>query len=251
MIAAEASTPAPTRKRGPKTPEGKARSAMNARRHGLRARTFGILPEEDQAEWALHLEELRAGYGPADDAELKLVEAIAAAMWNEIRADRTLAEVMAAIPPLAPGRPHGGDLQEPRHALSLNTAIRYMTAASMATQRAQRAFLAHRKAKRDGLHPAGDQPPRPSAANQNCTNENTAAAAAPKCTNELPARPQPRRLPVPDPLAPLRARLDRLLASSGPDGPEDWDLVAAIRAVKLPGAAPYRGPIDASSSTAC
>ena len=39
---------------------------------------------------------------PADDTELKLVEAIAAAMWNEIRADRTLTEVMAAIPPLAP-----------------------------------------------------------------------------------------------------------------------------------------------------
>ena len=52
------------------------------------------------------------------------MEAIAAAMWNEIRADRTLAEVMVAIPPLAEGRPHGGDLQEPRHALSLNTAIR-------------------------------------------------------------------------------------------------------------------------------
>ena len=144
-------TPAANSKRGPKTPEGKARSAMNARRHGLRARTFGILPEEDQAEWALHVEELRAGYGPADDTEFKLVEAIAAAMWNEIRADRTLAEVMATIPPLAPGRPHGSDLQEPRHALSLNTAIRYMTAASMATQRAQRAFLAHRKARWEGL----------------------------------------------------------------------------------------------------
>ena len=112
------------RQRGPSTPEGKARSAMNARRHGLRARTFGILPEEDQAEWGRHLDELRQGYRPTDDAELKLVEAIAAAMWNEIRADRTLAEVMVAIPPLAEGRPHGGDLQEPRHALSLNTAIR-------------------------------------------------------------------------------------------------------------------------------
>ena len=118
-----APTPAP-RKRGPSTPEGKARSAQNARRHGLRARTFGIMPEEDQTEWGRHLEELRQGYGPVDDTELKLVEAIAAAMWNEIRADRTLAEVMVAIPPLAEGRPHGGDLQEPRHALSLNTAIR-------------------------------------------------------------------------------------------------------------------------------
>ena len=72
-------------------------------------------------------------------------------MWHEVRADRTLAEVLAAIPPLGAGRPHGGDLQEPRHALSLNTALRYLTAAGMASQRAQRAFLAHRKAKAQGL----------------------------------------------------------------------------------------------------
>src|SRR5215207_4274294 len=107
--------PAPTsNKRGPQTPEGKARSSKNALRHGLRARTFGLLPEEEQAEWAEHLHDLRAGYGPVDAAEGKLVAAIAAAMWQEFRADRTLAEVLAAIPPLAPGRPHGGDLQEPR-----------------------------------------------------------------------------------------------------------------------------------------
>ena len=153
------------------------------------------------------------------------MEAIAAAMWNEIRADRTLAEVMVAIPPLAEGRPHAGDLQEPRHALSLNTAIRYLTAASMATQRAQRAFLAHRKAKRDGL--IADESATPSqAANENRTNENR--PASPKYTNEMTA---------------LRARLDRLLDGPGPRTDADRDLVAAIRAVKLPGAAPYRGPI--------
>ena len=219
-----APTPAP-RKRGPSTPEGKARSAQNARRHGLRARTFGIMPEEDQTEWGRHLEELRQGYGPVDDTELKLVEAIAAAMWNEIRADRTLAEVMVAIPPLAEGRPHAGDLQEPRHALSLNTAIRYMTAASMATQRAQRAFLAHRKARRDGL--IGDAAAPDQAANENRTNEN-------------PTR-RPRE---PDPLVVLRARLDRLLEAAGPRADEDHDLLAAIRALKLPGSPPYRGGID-------
>ena len=213
-------------KRGPATPEGKARSSMNARRHGLRAQTFALLPEEDQLEWGRHLEELRQGYGPVDDVEVKLVEAIAAAMWNEIRADRTLAEVMVAIPPLDQGRPHGGDLQEPAYALSLNTALRYMTAASMATQRAQRAFLAHRKAKRDGLLEPETAAPR--AANENRTNEN---------------RPR-RRAREPDPLVALRARLDRLLDGPGPKTDADWDLVAAIRAVKLPGAAPYRGPIE-------
>src|SRR3954453_1455319 len=217
MTTAAASTPAPS-KCGPNTPQGKARSSMNALRHGLRARTFGILPGEEQAEWALHLAELQAGYGPVDDTELKLVEAIAAAMWNEIRADRTLAEVLAAIRPLAPGRPHGGDLQEPRHALSLSTALRYLTAASMASQRA---FLAHRKARRDGLLVPGPTA-LPDAANENRTNENTAAAA--KCRNELPpGAPSPA-------VAALRGRLDRLLDGSGPTGPEEWDLVEAIRA---------------------
>ena len=33
--------------------------------------------------------------------------AIAVAMWNEIRADRTLVETMAEIPPCRPGRSHG------------------------------------------------------------------------------------------------------------------------------------------------
>ena len=41
----------------------------------------------------------------------------------------------------------------------------------------------------------------------------------------------------------LRARLDRLLDGPGPRTAEEWDLVAAIRAAKLPGAAPYWGPI--------
>jgi hypothetical protein len=89
-----ADSPAP-KKRGPKTPEGKARSSMNTLKHGLRARTFGILPEEDQAEWALHRQDLRAGYGPVDATEQKLVAAIAATMWHEVRADWTLAEVLA------------------------------------------------------------------------------------------------------------------------------------------------------------
>ena len=50
-VPAIADPPAP-RKRGPNTPKGKARSKMNALKHGLRARSFGILPEEDRAEWA-------------------------------------------------------------------------------------------------------------------------------------------------------------------------------------------------------
>ena len=142
-------------KRGPSTPAGKARSRMNAVRHGLRAREFGLLPEEDPQEWALHLSEVHAGLGPLDPFEEKLSTAVAAAMWLEIRADRVECDVMAEIPPL-PHRSHGGDLKEPAHAASLATAIRYRTGAGMATQRAQRAFYAYRKARRDGLDVMGE-----------------------------------------------------------------------------------------------
>jgi hypothetical protein len=173
----EPAAPAP-KKRGPSTPEGKARSSMNAIRHGLRARSFGLLPEESKAEWALHVGDLRRSYRPRDAAEEKLVTALAAAMWLEIRADRTLVETMAEIPPVAPGRSHGTDLQDARHAAALGTALRYQTAAGMATQRAQRAFFAHRKAVKDGLVPeAADEAvpdvpaPVPEPANQNCTND--------------------------------------------------------------------------------
>ena len=198
-----ADPPAP-KKRGPNTPEGKARSSMNALKHGLRARSFGILPEEDQAEWAQHVQDLRQGYRPVDAAEEKLVTAIAVAMWNEIRADRTLVETMAEIPPCRPGRSHGTNMQEPENARSLGTAIRYMTAAGMASQRAQRAFFQHRKAKRDDLIvPAAE--PEAIPANQNGTNEfpapAAAAAATPsaikECTNEFRHLSRPRLAPEP------------------------------------------------------
>jgi hypothetical protein len=229
-------TPCPA-KRGPRTPEGKARSAMNALKHGLRARGFQLLPEEDPAEWAEHLADLRRDLGPVDPTEEKLVTALAAGMWREVRADRQEAEVLAAIP--ADGG-HGRDLGEPRHAPSLGTAIRYMTAAGIATQRAHRAFLAHRKAKQNGLIlPVAAAPAE-------CTNEFQPAAepAPPNRTNEFPpARPRPQI----DPLTALRTRIRRLLDGAEPADPGQRDLAAAILAARLPGAPPYRGPIDLAS----
>jgi hypothetical protein len=53
---AEASRRNGARSRGPKTPEGKARSARNALKHGLRAQNFVVVADEDGGEF----EELEA-----------------------------------------------------------------------------------------------------------------------------------------------------------------------------------------------
>ncbi|MCS6781056.1 MAG: hypothetical protein NZ555_15295, partial [Geminicoccaceae bacterium] len=74
----------PPLRRGPRTPEGKARSALNALRHGLRARRFCLLPHEDPAEFEALARAARTVYRPRDPIERELVEAIAVALWREI-----------------------------------------------------------------------------------------------------------------------------------------------------------------------
>src|SRR5262245_57278317 len=49
---AEASRRNGAKSRGPRTLEGKARSAQNALKHGMRAEKYLVLPDEDAAEFA-------------------------------------------------------------------------------------------------------------------------------------------------------------------------------------------------------
>ena len=49
---AEASRKNGAKSRGPKTLEGKARSAQNALKHGMRAQEYIVLAEEDAGEFA-------------------------------------------------------------------------------------------------------------------------------------------------------------------------------------------------------
>ncbi len=216
-------TPAAPKKRGPKTPEGKARSSMNALRHGLRAKRFLLLPEEDSSEFLSFAADIRATYRPTDAVEAGHVEAILVAMWREIRADRIEGEAMARNAPAAPGQSHGTDLVHPHDRASLTTALRYRTQAQMELKRATDLFWRHRKARVAGLLDAAEEelgpatPPdveAPAFCTNEIANENTPPAAMPEpapveadfCTNEFPT-------PTPAPPEEPRANTVTLLST--------------------------------------
>jgi len=81
--------------RGPRTPEGKRRSSMNALKHGLTAATFTLVPGEDGAAFDELEARLAARYRPRDELSAHLVQRLASVMWRQYRADRLEAEVLA------------------------------------------------------------------------------------------------------------------------------------------------------------
>ena len=90
---AEASRKNGARSRGPKTPEGKARSAQNALKHGMRAQKYVVLPEEDAAEFAALEAALMQELAPVGALQAVLARRVAVATWRLARADRIEAEL--------------------------------------------------------------------------------------------------------------------------------------------------------------
>src|SRR5439155_4069536 len=73
---------------GPRTPEGKARSAQNSRQHGFTASTFAIVRLEEIQEVAHLRADLLAVYQPVNSQELFAIERIALAQQTLLRAAR-------------------------------------------------------------------------------------------------------------------------------------------------------------------
>ena len=88
---------------GPRTVRGKALSAQNALRHGLRARKVISFDESEPDFLAFHAEQ-RAAFEPADAVEEHLVERIAMCAWRLRRLYRVEAEMFGCWKDVTLGR---------------------------------------------------------------------------------------------------------------------------------------------------
>src|SRR5689334_5633182 len=69
---------------GPKTPEGKAASSLNAVKTGLTGRTV-LLPSDDVAAYEAHVARFFAQHQPETDEEKTLVQSLADTEWRLLR----------------------------------------------------------------------------------------------------------------------------------------------------------------------
>jgi hypothetical protein len=90
---AEASRRNGAKSRGPKSADGKARSAQNALKHGMRAQRYVVLPDEDATEFAALEAALLDELAPVGALQVVLARRVAIAAWRLARADRMEVEV--------------------------------------------------------------------------------------------------------------------------------------------------------------
>ncbi len=76
-------------------PEGKARSAQNALKHGMRALRYVVLPDEDGVEFQALEAALVEELAPVGALQVVLVRRVAMAAWRLARADRMEVELFA------------------------------------------------------------------------------------------------------------------------------------------------------------
>jgi hypothetical protein len=133
------------RSRGPKTPEGKARAAQNALKHGMRAQQCIVLPGERAAAFEAFEAALLADLAPQGALQTVLAQRIVAASWRLARAERLEAELFceARLDDASPGLVLAlAVIRDGRGAGAFATLLRYRGSASAELWRALRTFKA-------------------------------------------------------------------------------------------------------------
>ena len=233
---AEASRINGARSRGPKSPEGKTRSAQNALKHGLRAEKFVLLDDEDAGAFGALAGALADDLAPVGALQGLLARRLVAAAWRLERADRIESELFALQGERGGSSRLGlalvRDGNGPR---SFDTLLRYRGSAMAELWRALRALKALQaeapdQAGEDAPHElcegAPDLLPGPQAAGAD--GEVVPAPAAP-ARHAQPIEPEGRRNPgeivtlpsadEPEARQPDAGRADPEAAAPPDDGP--------------------------------
>jgi len=138
------------RSTGPKTAEGKARVAQNARTHGLFARQ-SLLPDEDPQELEDLRESVRADLNPEGTQEECLVELMVDALWRRRRLGRVEAGIYSFQQGNEPTATLG--LKFMRGAGAFTTLSRYESALERSYYRALHELQRLQEARRGGHVP--------------------------------------------------------------------------------------------------
>jgi hypothetical protein len=125
--------------KGPKSPEGKARSSQNALRHGLCAKKFLLLPDDSRAQFAALETALLEDLAPEGAVQILLAHRLIAAAWRLQRADRLELELLCARDALGAD---GGPLRHWSVTRTLPTLVRYRNASQSEFFRALKALEA-------------------------------------------------------------------------------------------------------------
>jgi hypothetical protein len=244
---AEASRRNGAKSRGPKTADGKARSAQNALKHGLRAEKHLVLPDEDGAEFAGLEAAMVAELAPVGALQHLLARRVAVAAWRLARADRI------EIERFEERRSADGGLglaliRDGNGARSFETLLRYRGAAmaefwralkTLKALQAEQALEADAAVTAPSLRPAA-QPPLANRARPN--EPERRSAPEPRLEYLLPDPPTPGALHEPAalwlPNEPESVPQDAPVSPGQRVGgsPDDWPALASGRARRRGGA---------------
>jgi hypothetical protein len=227
------------RSRGPTTPEGKARASRNALKHGLTAAHHLVLEDEVPDDLEQLIPRIAAETGAAGEVEARLARRLAIALWKGARAERIEVALFDAAPKLRP--PQAGFEWEQADPLTTFDLKRFNAIRGYQAQHGRkisRCLKELRQLRKEGLAACTDEPEEvlenepkspPAPANDDTRKHRPATDTIPGAVPEN----EPESDPWDALSAPVRAELDRLLASDDWRGPALLGATAALHTLGL------------------
>jgi hypothetical protein len=222
----EASRRNGARSKGPVTPDGKERASRNALKHGLTALHHLVIEDEVPEALEALIATVAEETGATTEIEIRLARRFALALWKGERAEKIETALFDAAPKLRP--PQAGFRWEEADPLTTFDLRRFNAVRGYQAQQGReisRCLKELRLLRNDALAACTDEP---EGASENEPKGHPAPANDDARRHLAPPDRMPEKEPEPDPWdalpPPIRAELDRLLAT------DDWPGLAALGA---------------------